>query len=67
MTLTKLVNHHGDGIVYINLEQIVSIYVHAGVDYHVEMVDGSSFHIKLDDVTISTLISNADTAYTPPP
>lgn len=66
MILTKVISHHQDTAVYINLDQVVSVYIHDGVDYHVEMVDGSSMHIKLDDVTISTLISDANTAYTPP-
>jgi len=66
LILTKLVSHHDDATVYINLEQVVSVYVHAGNDYHVEMVDGQSMHIKLDDVTISGLISAADIAYVAP-
>ena len=65
MILTKVVSHHENAATYINLDQIVSIYVHDGVDYHVEMVDGSSMHVKLDDSVISGLISAADGAYVP--
>lgn len=64
MILTKVISHHDDTPTYINLDHIVSIYLHAGEDYHVEMSDGSSIHARLDDSVITGLISDADAAYT---
>ena len=66
MILTKLKSHHDSTSVYINLDQIVSVYTHTGEDYHVEMSDGSSFHVELTDVAVTALITDADTAYTAP-
>ena len=60
MILTKLASHHNDDFVYINLEHVVSIYTHPDTDYHIEMTDGSSFHVKLTDSVITDLITAAD-------
>ena len=65
MTLTKVISHHESTPIYINLDQVVSVYTHTGTDYHVEMSDGSSMHVELTDSAISGLISAADTAYAP--
>jgi len=65
MILTRVTSHHDSAPIYINLDQIVSVHLHSGVDYHVEMSDGSSMHIELTDSVIDGLINDADTAYTP--
>ena len=59
MTLTKLISEHGDVAVYVNLDHIVSVFIHPDNDYHVEMVDGSSMHISLSDPIITALIAAA--------
>ena len=66
MILTKVISHHEDTATYINLDQVVSVYLHSGEDYHVEMSDGSSMHIKLNDPAIVGLIDAANAAYTAP-
>lgn len=63
MIMTKVISHHDRTPTYINLDQIVSIYIHENEDYHVEMTDGSSMHIELTDPVITKLLADADIAY----
>jgi len=66
MILTKVISHHEDTPIYINLDQVVSVHIHQSEDIHVEMSDGSSMHVKPNDPVIVGLITDADTAYIAP-
>ena len=63
MILTKVVSHHDSTPLYINLDHVVSVNLHEGEDYHVEMSDGSSMHVVLTDKIILDLIAAADSIY----
>ena len=63
MILTKVVSHHDSTPLYINLDQIVSVFIHPDNDYHIEMSDGSSMHVVLTDKIVLGLITAADSAY----
>lgn len=61
MVLTRVLNFHSNEYEYINLDNVAYIVVH-DIDFHIEMICGTSIHVDKSDEAITSLISIADSA-----